>query len=91
MHLNLPARTSPLHALFSVQEGLGPLQQGTRQPTLFRDAMREARASMERDSTKRAIQAICMRANDDICLVRFGCRGGTRCLWNFTSGRRSFR
>ena len=77
--LQLPPAASRLRSLIEA----GQIPEPAEAP-LFGRARRDA------IRTRRAVTLIVLRGNDDLCLVRFGPRGGHRCLWNFTAGRTSY-
>ena len=86
----LPPVDSPLRDLFSVALDLVPLGTGHREPTLFREALAQARVTFASSPAVRRVTCIAMRANDDLVLMQIGPRGGHKCLWNFTTGKRSY-
>ena len=87
---HLPLTDSPLRALFSVESDLLPIVEKRTQPITFTQARTVADATLQ-DGNVKAAHIICLRANDDLVLVRFGNKGGIACLWNFTTGKKTFR
>jgi len=53
----------------------------------FREALVQARRTIEADRSIRAVNVICLRADDERWLVSVGPRGGWKRLWNFGTGR----
>ena len=88
MH-SLPPTNSPLREMFSVERDLIPLGTGARKPARFRDALREAQRAVASSATLEVV-FIALHHNDSLVLVRVGKRGGHKCLWNFTTGKRRY-
>ena len=89
MH-HLPPSTSPINEMFSIESDLVPIGTGERQPALFRDALNGAVATIARNKAIQSVVCMALRANDDLVLLKVGERGGHRCIWNFTTGKRSY-
>lgn len=53
----------------------------------FREAVAKARRQIAETPAVRAINIVCLRADDERWLVRVGRRGGWKRLWNFGTGR----
>jgi hypothetical protein len=53
----------------------------------FGAALRNARKAIAAEKAVKAINVICLRADDERWLIRVGKRGGWRRLWNFGTGR----
>jgi hypothetical protein len=53
----------------------------------FGAALRNARKAIAAENAVKAINVICLRADDERWLIRVGKRGGWRKLWNFGTGR----
>ena len=82
--LALPSSSSPLRGLFDVAhlaEIASPANRA-KLPT-FRDAVASARQHMANDRAAKAINVICICADDTLQLVRVGPKGGIKRLWNF--------
>jgi len=80
--LKLPPRDSEIRDLFTVEQLAEMTTNGNTPPT-FNEARYSARQQFQACKGIRGIFMICMRADDEIWLVRFGSRGGWKRLWNF--------
>ena len=82
--LHLPSSSSPLRSLFDVAELAKMAAPSARRnmPT-FRDARLKAPAFFAGEPSARSLNAIVVRADGQLWLVRFGRKGGWRRLWNF--------
>jgi plasmid stabilization system protein ParE len=53
----------------------------------FAEAIRSARRTIAATPAARAVNIICLRADDERWLISVGPRGGWRRVWNFGTGR----
>ena len=58
---------------------------------LFPAAPIKARRLLRENPDAHSVELLCMAANDDVLLYRFGKRGGRRVIWNFTTGNNKER
>ena len=56
----------------------------------FNEARRAAVKFIAANKNVKAVTSIALRGNDDLVLIEVGARGGHRCIWNFTTGKRSY-
>ncbi len=50
---------------------------------MFNDARYSAARTFKSDPAIKSVQSVCLWANDELWLVRFGPRGGYKKIWNF--------
>lgn len=49
----------------------------------FTEALRKAQAKLVAEPMAKSITLLCLRADDEIWLIRVGRRGGWKKMWNF--------
>ena len=86
----LPPMASPIRDLFSVELDLVPIGTKERSPATFNEARRAAVKTIAANKDVKAVFSMALYGNDDIVLIKVGARGGHRCIWNFTTGKRSY-
>lgn len=84
MSYSLPLTSSPLRALFSVEDlvTIADRERRHQLPTLAQAGI-AARKMMREDSTVRSVHSICVTHDEHLRLVRFGNRCGSKRLWDF--------
>ena len=78
MSLRLPLSTSPLRECFDVQS----LVEWRTLPS-FRQALNGCRNTIAADSSINSANALAIRADGEIWMIRVGKKGGWKKLWNF--------
>lgn len=79
MSLSLPLSGSPLRDFFDVAD----LLDLSELPD-FPSAIRSARAFLVAEKAASAVNALAVRANGEIWLIKVGKRGGWKRIWNFS-------
>jgi len=84
MSLALPLQGTALRELIDVQHLAEVADRANRDKLMTLVAARlSARQQMAADKAIRAIHMYVLMADGNLCLVRFGCRGGVKKLWTF--------
>ena len=73
-----------------IRDTLVPIGTGEAPAPVFRHAFKSAVETMAKNPAIRAVNIICLRANDDLVMMQVGPRGGHRCIWNFTTGKAAY-
>lgn len=81
MPCRLPSPESPLRAHFTEREIAD--MRALRRFVTFREAHLDAERAMRNDPSIRSMHTVCLRADGELWLVRFGPRGGWKREWNF--------
>jgi hypothetical protein len=84
MSLALPLQGTAVRELIDVQHLAQVADPANRQHLVgLVQARLAARQMLAADRAMRSITMYVLVANGDLCLYRFGCRGGQKKLWNF--------
>ena len=88
--MHYPPANSELYDMFEARD-IAKLNSGQILPVGYREARLGAMETCRRSKgAMTAVICTVLMANDDLCLIRFGPRGGNKCLWNFTTGRAAY-
>ena len=80
----LPDSSSPLRAMFSIEDVVSVKQNPAQVPSL-RDGLNESRKFLARDKKAKSVNAIVRVCNGDYCLIEVKRQSHTY-AWNFSKG-----